>query len=64
MTVHRAIMCEPVYHNTWHSSEATTTESHGAFLTGTKLTEAVYDIQRVLKRTEPAKELTDKYRYT
>ena len=57
-------MCEPVYHNTWHSNEATTTESGGVFLMGARLTEAINDVQRVLKRPEPAKELTDKYRCT
>ena len=56
-------MCEPVYHNTWHSSEAATTESDGVFMMGARLTEAINDVQRVLKRPEPAKELTNKYRY-
>ena len=54
-------MCEPVYYNACPTEVATAT--FGGYLTGTKLTEAVNDVQRFSKRSEPAKELTDKYRY-
>ena len=55
-------MCEPVYHNTLPSRGATTAECGDIFLTGTKLRESICDAQRDFKKSEPAKELTDKFR--
>ena len=58
-------MCEPVYHNTLPLNGATTTECDDniIFFTRTKLIESVNEAQREFKKSEPTKELTDKYRY-
>ena len=53
-------MHEPIYCN---ASKTATVSSAGDFLAGAELTAAISDAQRLFKRSEPAKELKDKYRY-